>query len=190
MGTNILSIVNELKKQYKDDYIIQEGIVLNRNYLIDNGYLGPELRHSRKFYPIYIPGKHPIFGTNSVKYIIDEDLYSADSILYNSFNYYEVGILMREDTPVSDYSKVRVFYNKSTDKLYATMYFEVISSNEKSNIVSGNVSVSNAKYVKIFDNDSNKSVCSFAGGNTVRGFKTSFSRMFSQVVGKIILLRE
>lgn len=189
MPQNILNVITELKKQYKDDYIIQEGILLNRTFLIDNGFLGEEIRYSKKYYPIYIPGKHPIFRRNSIQYIIDEDLYDYNSDLYNSYNYYEIGVLMREDTPVSNYSKVRVFYSKASDKLYSNMYFEIISTNEKSSIVSGNVTTSNSTYIQRFDSLENKSVCSFAGGNTRRGFSTSFDRMFSQIIGKIILLR-
>lgn len=193
MADNILKIVNELRKTYKNDYIIQEGIVLNREFLADNGFLSAELRHHKKYYPIYIPGKHPIFGKNKVRYISDGDIYDSTSDVYNSFNYYEIGILMREDTPVTYGDKVRIFYNKSSNKEYATIYFEIISSSEKSNIIpnvnSSNVVVSNSKYVDSFSTD-NKSVSSIAGGGkTKRGFYTPFSTMFSQLVGKIILLR-
>lgn len=190
MPENILKVVNELRKKYKDDYIIQEGIVLDREYLIENGYLPADLKHSKKYYPIYIPGKHPIFGKNKVQYITDYDLTNPNSDLYNSYNYFEVGTAMYEDTPIPPFSKVRVFYNKASNKLYATMYFEVISFTEKSNIVGDNISVSNENYISTFNITSQSSVCSFSGGQTRRGFFTPFSTMFSQVIGKIILLRE
>lgn len=191
MPLNILQIINELKNQYKDDYVIQEGIVLNRDYLIENGVLPEKLRHSTKYYPIYIPGKHPIFSQkNSIKYITDSDINNPNSDLYTTFNYYEIGTLMREDFPVVPGNKVRIFYNKVTDKTYATMYFEVISSVEKSSIVNDDVIISNADYINSFNIEIYRSVATFSGGNAQRGFFTSFTSMFSQVVGKIILLRD
>lgn len=189
MPDNILKVVNELRKKYKDDYIIQEGIVLDRNFLIENGYLPADIKYSRKYYPIYIPGKHPIFGKNKVKYINDYDLTNPNSDVYNSYNYYEIGTSMNDDDSIPPFSKVRVFYNKSSDKLYATMYFEVISFTDKSNVVGDDVSVSNADYISSFDTDSKRSVCGYSGGQARRGFQTSFSSMFSQMIGKIILLR-
>ena len=83
MPLNILQIVNELKSQYKDDYVIQEGIVLNRDFLIENGVLPEKLKHSTKYYPIYIPGKHPIFSQkNSIKYITDSDINKLPTPLF------------------------------------------------------------------------------------------------------------
>lgn len=191
MSNNILKIVNEIRKKYRDDYAIQEGIVLDKTYLIANGYLPDKIRHSKKYYPIYIPGKHPVFGfKNRVKRITDGDLNNPNSDIYNSYNYHEVGVLMREDTPVTPLSRVRVFYNKTSNKAYATMYFEVISSNEKSDVVSSDVTVSNIDYVNSFNSTSNRSVTAISGGQTRRGFYTQFPTMFSQLVGKIIVLRD
>jgi len=184
---NILNIIKESNNSFPDDHIIQDGIVLDRAFLIENGIIENTIKYSKKYYPIYIPGKHPTKGKGTSRITLS-DVYSKDSILYNSSNYFDIATLKDESQNPNTGYRVRVYYSKSTDKTYSAIYFEVVGELSKSSKESGDIVLFNENLDSSFEGVG-QSVASYSGGNTKRGIRISFSDMFSQTVGKIILLR-
>ena len=184
---NILNIIKESNNSFPDDYIIQDGIILNRAFLIENGIVENTIKYSKKYYPIYIPGKHPTKGKGTSRITLN-DVYSKDSILYNSSNYFDIATLKDTIQNPKTGHRVRVYYSKSMDKTYSTIYFEVVDEKSILSKPSGDITLFNENLDSSFEGVG-QSVASYSGGNTKRGILISFSDMFSQTVGKIILLR-
>lgn len=187
MKKNLIDIIRDANTENKDDYVIQEGIILNRTFLIDNGLIDSNIKFSTKFYPIYIPGKHPTnFGKTRITL---NDIFNKDSVLYNNSSYFEIGTHKEDGTKDPQTGQaVRIYYNKASDKRYSKLLFEIIEPTATIPESQGDISV-NIRGLSSSFTTPNQSVASYSGGNVKRGILTSFSDMFSQPFGKIILLR-
>lgn len=184
---NILNIIKESNNNFADDYIIQDGIILDRSFLIENGVIENTIKYSKKYYPIYIPGKHPTKGKGTSRITLN-DIYSKDSILYTNSNYFDIATLKdTSQNPKTGY-RVRVYYSKSANKIYSAIYFEIVDEKSILSKQSGDITIFSENLDSSFEGVG-QSVASYSGGNTKRGIRISFNDMFSQTVGKIILLR-
>lgn len=185
---NIFNIIKENNNKFPDTYVIEDGYVLDRETLIRNGIVDPDLKKSKKLYPIYIPGRHPIKSKGSE--ITYNDIVQTDSVVYQSDNFFELGISKDDNIPIVG-KKVRVFYDKVDDKTFSTIYFELVDPNSKISI-SGNPNFirmnTNRVNANTNANSINNSITGKSGG-VARGIQLSFEKMFSQALGNIIILK-
>jgi len=158
---NIFNIIKENTNENLDDYIIYDGYVLKKEFLVQSGFENSKLLTSDFLYPIYIPGKHPVIDPQGGDIDIS-NINNSNSCFYTTGNYYELCILDQFNNTKfpNGGDLVRIYYNKSKNKTYSIGYFKIYgentinSANNKDinqnsfNVNTSKISVTNA-YIKV-----------------------------------------
>jgi len=182
---NIFNIIKENATEKLDDFIIYDGYVINKQFLIDSGYENDYLKNNGSLYPIYIPGKHPTIYSDG-KSINLSDIYNPNSCFYQTGNYYEICVKDADDVNTPDIGdSARIYYNKAKNKTYSIGYFKIVKKDALKTILDANsINQSNSS----LDTSNNSVTNSFNKINYPK-ISLSFDTLFNSLIGNILIYK-
>ncbi len=185
INKNIFNIIKENATEKLDDFIIYDGYIINKQFLIDSGYENDYLKNNTSLFPIYISGKHPIV-TPSGESINLSKIYDKNSHFYQTGNYYEICVKDADDTNTpSAGDSVRIYYNKAKNKTYSIGYFKIIKKDALKTILDDNsINQSNSS----LDTSDTSITNSFNKINYTK-ITLTFDTLFNSLIGNIIIYK-
>lgn len=185
VNKNIFNIIKDNASEKFDDFIIYEGYIINKKFLVASGYENDYLKKNDSLYPIYIPGKHPLL-TASGEDVNLSHIYDNTSYFYRTGNYYEICAKDADDTSSPNPGDfVRIYYNKSKNKTYAIGYFKVVKKDAlASTLNNGTVNQSDSSL-----DTSNNSVTNSFNKVNYPNITLTFDTLFNSLIGNILIYK-